>query len=48
MAPWFRALVSLPEDPGSIPSSHMTPAPGDPHLPSDEACIYIQAKYSFK
>jgi hypothetical protein len=24
MAQWLRALAALPEDPGSIPSTHMT------------------------
>lgn len=29
MAPWFRALVALAEDLGSVPSITVTPVPGD-------------------
>jgi len=37
MAQWLRALNALPEDPGSIPSTHMvaltvTPTPSHRHM----------------
>lgn len=41
MTAWFRALAALPEDPVSVPSTHMVPQlsvtqiPGDPMPSSD-------------
>jgi hypothetical protein len=47
MAQWSRALSALPEDPGSIPSTHklsITPVPGDPTTLTQ---TYIQTKHHF-